>query len=229
MTKTSSRWTSLLTGAAMSAAFALVAVTPPASAAAPDQADAVQAYERDVFMIVGSTLRNPDATTDPSAPLFNNAGVNLGVTWGAWSTASATSTVRTSGKAKSTRTDVRLAFSGLVPGGVYSVFWGTLIPDSENPLCPGVERTLALPSVDAGHQPDTSSFVAGSDGTAAFRGGLSGDLLSASQAYFSIVNHSDGQTWGALPNHGEFLTQGANCRSSFGDDAMRQILVLQKW
>jgi len=227
MTKTT-RWTSLL-AVAMTATLSLVAAAPTAVAAAPDQADAVETYERDVYVIVGSTLRNPDATTDPSAPLFNVSGVGLGLTWGQWSAASATSVVRTSGKGSSARTDVRLTFSGLVPGGVYSVFWGTLTPDSENPLCPGVERTLALPSVDPGQQPDSSSFVAGSDGTAAFRGGLSGNLLSASQVYFSIVYHFDGQTWGALPNHGEFNTQGPECRSSFGDDAMRQMLVLQKW
>lgn len=227
MTKTT-RWTSLL-AAAMTATLALVAAAPPASAAAPDQADAVEAYERDVFVIVGSTLRNPDVTTDPSAPLFNNAGVGLNLTWGEWSAASATSVVRTSGKARSARTDVRLSFSRLVPGGVYSVFWGTLLPDSENPLCPGVERTLALPSADPGQLPDASSFVAGADGTASFRGALNGDLLAASQVYFSIIYHFDGQTWGSLPNHGEFNTQGADCRSSFGDDAMRQLLVLQKW
>lgn len=227
MTKTT-RWTSLL-AAAMTATLALVAAAPPASAAPPDQADAVEVFERDVFVIVGSTLRNPDVTTEPSAPLFNNAGVGLNLTWGEWTAASATSVVRTSGKAKSARTDVRLSFSHLVPGGVYSVFWGTLLPDSENPLCPGVERTLALPSTNPGQLPDASSFVAGADGTAAFRGGLTGDLLSASQVFFSIVYHFDGQTWGALPNHGEFNTQGPDCRSSFGDDAMRQMLVLQKW
>ncbi len=222
------RWTSPLAAAAMTATLALFAVAPPASAAKPDQADAVEAYERDVFVIVGSTLRNPDATTDPSAPLFNVAGVSLGVTWGAWSAASATSTVRTLGKSNA-RTDVRLKFTGLVPGGIYSVFWGTLLPDSENPLCPGVERTLPLPSVDSRQFPDDSSFVADATGSAAFRGGLAADLLAASQAYFSIVYHHDGRTWGSLPNHGEFLTQGENCRSSFGEDAMRQLLILQKW
>jgi hypothetical protein len=226
MTRTA-RWTSKL-AVAVTATLTLIAV-PPASAAAPDQADAVEAYERDVFVIVGSTLRNPDATTDPSAPLFSNSGVGLGLTWGEWTGASASSVVRTSGKGSSARTDVRLTFGGLVPGGVYSVFWGTLNPDSENPLCPGVERTLALPSVDASQQPDASSFVAGSDGSAAFRGGLPGNLLSAGQVYFSIVYHFDGLTWGALPNHGEYNTQGATCHSSFGEDAMRQLLVLQKW
>lgn len=227
MTMTTPR-RSLMAAAAMTATFALVALAPPASAAPPDQADGVEAHDRDVFVIVGSTLRNPDATTDPSAPLFNNAGVTLNLTWAEWTAASATSAVRTSGKSK-TRTDVRLTFSSLVPGGTYSVFYGTLNPDSENPLCPGVERTLALPSVDRNQSPDTSSFVAGSDGTAAFRGSLDGNLLSANQVFFSIVYHFDGQTWGALPNHGEFLTQGENCRSSFGEDAMRQLLVLQKW
>lgn len=226
MTKTTPWWS--LLAAVLTATLALVAVAPPASAAPPDQADGVEVHERDVFVIVGSTLRNPDATTDPSAPLFNNAGVGLNLTWGEWSAASATSAVRTSGKSNA-RTDVRLSFSDLVPGGTYSVFWGTLNPDSENPLCPGVERTLALPSVDRDQSPDASSFVAGSDGTAAFRGSLDGNLLSANQVFFSIVYHFDGQTWGALPNHGEFLTQGENCRSSFGEDAMRHLLILQKW
>lgn len=226
MTKTTPWWS--LLAAVLTATLALVVVAPPASAAPPDQADGVEVHERDVFVIVGSTLRNPDATTDPSAPLFNNAGVGLDLTWGEWSAASATSAVRTSGKSNA-RTDVRLSFSDLVPGGTYSVFWGTLNPDSENPLCPGVERTLALPSVDRDQSPDASSFVAGSDGTAAFRGSLDGNLLSANQVFFSIVYHFDGQTWGALPNHGEFLTQGPNCRSSFGEDAMRHLLILQKW
>lgn len=213
--------------AAAIAAPLLLGLGSPASAAAPDQADSVEAFERDVFVIVGSTLRNPDATTDPSAPLFNIAGVNLGVTWGQWTTASVTSTVRTSG-GRSPRTDIRLELTGLVPGGVYSVFWGTIGPDSENPLCPGVERTLPLPSVDTHQSPDASSFVAAPDGSAAFRGQVDGALLDASQVFLSIVFHSDGQTYGSLPNHGEFLTQGENCRSSFGEDAMRQLLILQQ-
>ena len=127
-------------------------------------------------------------------------------------------------------TDVRLSLTGLRPGGVYSVFYGTLGPDSENPLCPGVERTLALPAVkpDASAL-DTSSFTADASGAADFHGSLEGHLLDASQVFFSIVYHSDGLTYGPLPNAGESSTQGANCRSSFGEDAMRQLLVLQKW
>ncbi|MBC6446143.1 hypothetical protein [Actinokineospora xionganensis] len=93
-----------------------------------------------------------------------------------------------------------------------------------------MERTLALPSVDPAQAPDASSFVAGADGTAAFRGKLDGSLLdSASQVFFSVVYHFDGKTYGALPNAGEFQTQGVNCRGSFGEDAMRHLLILQKW
>ena len=208
-------------------AMGLAGSATPAGAAGPDHADAVEVFERDVFEIVGSTLRNPDATTDPSARLFNVAGVPLERTWGQWSSASATSTVRVSG-GRSPRTDVRLELAGLVPSGVYSVFWGTLSPDSENPLCPGVERTLPLPSVDPGQLPDSSSFVAGADGRGTFRGRLDGSLLTAGQVFFNVIYHFDGRTYGSLPNRGEFLTQGADCRSSFGEDAMRHLVVLQK-
>ena len=41
--------------------------------------------------------------------------------------------------------------------------------------------------------------------------------------------HADGQTYYPLPNHGEFLTQGTDCRSSFGQDALRHFQILQKW
>jgi hypothetical protein len=208
------------------AALGVCALVTPAQAAPPDDADAVVVYERDVYVIVGSTLRSPDATTDPTAPLFNVAGVALGFTWGDWSQGTATSVVRQTGGA-SPRSDVRLELTGLVPGGVNSVFWGTLGPDSENPLCPGVERTLALTSTDRRQAPDASSFVADADGSARFGGRVDGGLLDATQAFFSIVYHSDGETYGALPNRGEWLTQGESCRSSFGEDAMRQLIILQ--
>lgn len=201
---------------------------PPPPVPAADQADSVEAYDRDVYVIVGSTLRNPTESTAPDAPLFNVAGVNLGITWGGWTAATATSTARTIG-GPSPRTEVDQHYTHLVPGGVYSVFWGTLLPDSENPACPGVERTLPMTSADPNQQPDAASFVAGADGTATFRGNADGDLLAAGQAYFALVYHFDGRTWDSLPNHGEYTTQGPNCRSSFGEDAMRQLLVLQKW
>lgn len=53
MTETTPWWS--LLAATMTATLALVAVAPPASAALPDQADAVEVHERDVFVIVGST------------------------------------------------------------------------------------------------------------------------------------------------------------------------------
>lgn len=201
--------------------------TSPARAQPPDQADFVEPYERDVYVIVGSTLRTPDETTDPEEPLFSDSGVSLRLTWGQWTAASAESTARSTGD----RTDVRLELAGLVPGGVYSVFWGTLGPDSENPLCPGVERTLPLTGLHFERQiPDASSFIAGLDGSASYRGRVDGNLLDASQVYFSVIYHFDGMTYDPLPNRGEWQTyDNQPCRSSFGQDAMRQLLVLQKW
>jgi len=211
-------------------ALSAVAVTfaryPAAARAdAPDHADAVETFARDVFVIVGASLRNPDDTTAPDAALFNNAGVNLGATWGQWKGASATSRAQSNGK----NTDLRIQLTGLIPGGVYSLFYGTLSPDSENPLCPGVERTLPLISTDKRQSPDPASFVAGADGTAEFRGTAQGDLLTPYQSFITLVYHLDGHTWYPLPNHGEFNTQGSDCRSSFGEDAMRQLIIWQKF
>ena len=205
----------------------VVGMTTPATAARPgDEADAVEAYERDVFEIVGSTLRNPDpASTDPAAPLFNVAGVGLGLTWGQWSSAAATSTMRVRGR----HTEAEIDFSGLVPNGVYSLFYVTLGPDSENPLCLDVERALPLTSRSRHQEPDRSSFVAAPDGTASFTGRVDGDLLSATQVFLEVIYHFDGQTYGSLPNRGEWLTQGEpTCRNSFGEDAMRQLLIVQE-
>src|SRR5579871_347989 len=141
--------------------FILVAsallMLPTAGRAAPDHADGLQIFTRDVFFIEGSSLRNPDDTTAPGASLFNDAGVNLNLTWGQWHQATASSTVHVSGK----RTDVRIQLSGLVPGGVYSIFYVTFGPDSQNPACLGVERALPLTAFKADRQlPDPASFVA---------------------------------------------------------------------
>lgn len=201
----------------------------PVRAAKPDGQDAVQVFARDVFVIEGASLRNPDDTTADDAPLFNVAGVALNLTWGAWKHASAQATAHVIGGPNKPSTEVRIRLSGLVPGGVYSLFYGTLTPDSENPLCPGVERTLPLISRDKRQAPDASSFVADAQGRADFTGEVDGRLLDAMQVFFSAVYHFDGQTYGSLPNRGEFLTQGAGCHSSFGEDAMRQILILQQW
>lgn len=208
----------------------LLLLPPPAAGAAGwDEADAVVPHARDVFVIVGSALRNPDAETDPSAHLFNVAGVSMDLTWGEWQQAAATSSAHQTGGG-SPRTDVRLTLSGLIPAGVYSLFYVTLGPDSENPLCPGVERGLPLTAQKAARQvPDAASFVAGIDGTASFRGRVDGALLDAHELYIFVIYHLDGRTYGSLPNRGEFLTQGESCRSSFGEDAMRQAVIVQKF
>jgi hypothetical protein len=216
-------------------AFATLAALRPrparAGKIASDQADAIEAYPRDVHVIVGSSLRTPDATTPSSAPLFNDAGVNLGITWGQWIRLSVSSTMTvTTALFGGYKTDVSIALKGLVPGGVYSVFYGLLQPDSMNPLCPGVERTLPFPTPDtSSYHPDASSFIADTTGSATYLGRVSGNLLVAGQVYITIVYHFDRRTYDTLPNIGEYLTQGPNCRSSFGEDAFRHVLILQKW
>jgi hypothetical protein len=223
----------------MSVAGALLLHSPlahPALAASRDHADAVKVYADDVFEIVGSTLRHPTTTTDAGAPLFTDSGVRVeaspgvALTWGRWSAATATSAASVTGGRKHPRTDVDISLSGLIPGGLYSIFWGTLGPDSEQPLCPGVERTLPLDAVHpANGAPDANSFVAGAAGAATYRGRTAGALLDATQVFFSVVYHFNGETAYPFPNVGELRTQGPNCRSSFGEDAMRQLLVLQQW
>ena len=52
---------------------------------------------------------------------------------------------------------------------------------------------------------------------------------AATQLFFSVVYHADGKTYYPFPNAGEFFTQGDDCRSSYGHDAMRQFLILQEW
>jgi hypothetical protein len=210
--------------AARDAHPSLSAATQAAAAKGPDPQDYLRTFARDVFVIVGSTLRNPDDATEDSKPLFNNAGVALGLTWGDWKRASATSTAHVAGP----WTQVQIELTGLVPGGVYSLFYINLGPDSENPACPGVERGLPLLSSKPHQAPDASSFVAGSDGTASFHGKVAGDLLSPMELTFVVIYHFDGRTYGSLPNAGESQTQGTNCRSSFGEDAMRQLLIVQK-
>jgi hypothetical protein len=86
-----------------------------------------------------------------------------------------------------------------------------------------------LHSINPHQQPDASSFVADAHGDAHFIGRVAGHLLDAQRVQYSVIYHFDGHTYGDLANDVEFLTQGtSNCRSSFGVDAMRQLLIIQK-
>ena len=60
---------------------------------------------------------------------------------------------------------------------------------------------------------------------------MDGDLLAATQVFFTVVYHSDRETYYPFPNAGELtsVTDGTPCRSSFGIDAMRHLVILQKW
>lgn len=151
------------------------------------------------------------------------------VTWGEWSAATATARASPVGGPAGPRTDVRVSLRGLVPDGVYSTFWQTVGPDSSNPLCPGVEHLLPLDAAKPDAQaPDPNSFVADAGGGAEFHSRVGGDLLAATQLYLVVIYHLDGRTYYPLPNRGEFLTQGTDCRSTFGQDAMRHLLIGQK-
>ena len=216
--------------ASLAVAAALLPFGPASHATPADAADAVQIYERDVFVIVGSTMRNPTVDTDPAAPLFTNSGVAMDLTWGEWSAATATSRASVVGGPTDPRTDIKLSLAGLVPGGLYSVYWGTIGPDSEQPLCPGVERTLPLDALGStAKAPAPNAFVVDGTGTVDFHGRVDGDLLDASQVFVTVVYHLFGRTSYPFPNVGEYLTHGATCRSSVGEDSMRQLIVLQKW
>jgi hypothetical protein len=93
-----------------------------------------------------------------------------------------------------------------------------------------VERTLPLTASHPERQlPDASSFVADANGTAEYHGQVDGDLLQALQVFYTVIYHFDGMTYHPLPNRGEYLTQGEGCRSSFGEDAMRQLIIFQKF
>jgi hypothetical protein len=86
---------------------------------------------------------------------------------------------------------------------------------------------MVKPPADA---PDRNSFVVGTDGSASYHGLADGDLFKANQVLFTVVYHflGNGSTY-PFPNIGELRTQGSNCRSSFGGDAMRQLIILQQW
>jgi hypothetical protein len=202
-----------------------------ASPGVKDHEDSVLIFGDDLAVISGTGDLIPVdiSRMTPKVPLYNFAGASLGITWGQFSAASATAQAKVSDHRTGTRTDVHLKLRGLVPRGVYSVFYTTFGPDSENPLCLGVDRSLALPSADTGQRPDAASFVADARGRAEFHGRVPGDLLAVTMLAYTVIYHADGQTYGPFANRSESESQGEpECRSSYGVDAIRQLLIFQK-
>lgn len=210
----------------------LCAVNPAAHAATqpPVQThgqDGQEINPGDVYVLRDGSLVNPSDQTPPEAALYNVAGASMRLTWGQWQTASATSATVVA-RYPVPKSYVAVSLNGLIPNGVYSLFYVTFEPDSTNPYCP-TERGVALPSILPGQRPDAASFVADASGRARFLAAVNGALLDPVQLQLQLVYHLTGKTYGALPNSGESLTQGPNCRGTFGDDAMRQLLILAKW
>jgi hypothetical protein len=126
-----------------------------------------------------------------------------------------------------------IGMSGLVPNGVYSLFYRTFSPDSNNAICPNVEPSIALTSAFPELQrPDPDSFVASSSGRALFIASVAQNLLAAQNLTISVIYHFNGQTYGPVANAAEAAGPVASnnglCRSSYGVDAMRQLLIIQK-
>ena len=235
----------------------------------PDNQDDVDAFRLDVFVVVGGHLQNPvgfctaepcpAGETSPSTPLFALVGIPLGVTWGEWQSASATSRVQCKNDGTM---DVRVRLSGLIPNAVYSLFYRTFGPDSINPFCPNEERSLVVPGPCNGPNcpnPPNSTIVTDQNGQSSYVGTVNSCLLSASTVLLDVIYHLNGNTYGALPNQLESVTQltpcqistdcpagdecSSNvcqpvncaatntcrvCHSSFGNDAMRQMVIIQK-
>jgi hypothetical protein len=191
-------------------------------------------FPGDVYTLtaMGALIPADPASTPPSAPLYNLGGQALNLTWGAWEAATGMAYVYESPGTQHPETVVGITLKGLIPHGVYSIFYRTFSPNTNNPLCPNVEPSLALPSLNPVQQPDRSSFVANSSGEAFFIGVVAGHLLDAQQVQYSVIYHFDGKTYGALANQAEAASQplppGGTCRSSYGIDAMRQLLIIQK-
>ena len=191
-------------------------------------------FPGDVYVLnsMGALIPADPTSTPASAQLFNLAGNSLNLTWGQFSSATARSYVWTDTVNGVTHTDFLIGMIGLVPNGVYSIFYRTFTPDSNNPLCPNVEPSLALTSAFPTLQrPDSSSFVASGSGQGLFVGRVDGNLQAAAQLQESVIYHFDGNTYGPLANaaEAESASNGISpCRSSYGVDAMRQFLIIQK-
>jgi hypothetical protein len=214
------------------AAMALVVEAPLAGAsshgAERTPAVAIVPFAGDVFTIDSSNnlIQVDPRFTPASAPLFNLDGNPLGLTWGQFDSASATSGARTVTRRGIDYTDFRITMTGLIPHGVYSLFYRTQIPYSANPVCgAAVDPLVALTARFPPRQtPDASSFVADGSGGAFFHARVAGRLLDAASLQIWVIYHFDGKVYGPVANQGE----SAGCRASYGVDAMHQFLIVQK-
>ena len=95
-----------------------------------------------------------------------------------------------------------------------------------------MEPTVALTARHPDRQqPDADSFVADSSGNAEFDGRVAGRLLDAQQLQVAVIYHFDGKTYGPVANAAEANGPGGPgvpCQSSYGIDAMRQLVIIQK-
>lgn len=227
----------LATLIATSLAGVVLVVLVPVAGASTSTATATSVgiipFPGDVYVLnfEGALIPVDPSSTPTSAPLFNLAGNSMNVTWGQFSSGTATSDAESvADNGSDYYTAFQIALSGLIPGGVYSLFYRTFNPDSNNSVCPNVEPTVALTSSSPQTQePDPDSFVASGSGGEVFDARVPGDLLGAQQLLVSVIYHLDGHTYGPVPNQAESEGPQANgeCRSSYGIDAMRQFLIVQ--
>lgn len=221
--------TLMATGLACMALALQAPVAAASSHGAPrTPAVAIVPFAGDVFTIdANNNLIQVDPRFTPaSAPLFNLDGNPLGLTWGQFDSATASSGARTVRRRGIDYTDLRITMTGLIPKGVYSLFYRTQIPYSANPICgaavdPLVALTARFPRRQA---PDASSFVANSAGGALFHARVAGRLLDAASLQIWVIYHFDGKVYGPVANQGE----SASCRATYGIDAMHQFLIVQK-
>jgi hypothetical protein len=217
-----------------------LAVQAPAAAASttlttPTPDGGILPFPGDVYTLDSQGILIPvdPSLTPASAPLYNLGGTALNLTWGQWSSATATSYAWTVTVKGTTYTDFVIGMSGLVPNGVYSLFYRTFGPDSNNAFCPDVEPQVALTAAFPRLQnPDPDSFVASGSGRALFVARVAQNLLAAQQLQMDVIYHFNGQTYGPVANAAEAAGPVASdnglCRSSYGIDAMRQMLIIQK-
>jgi hypothetical protein len=225
--------------AAAAACMSLAALAPDAGASTnavtPTPDAGIIPFPGDVYTIGsnGSLIPVDPSFTPASAPLFNLGGTPLNLTWAQWNSATATSYAWTVTVKGTTYTDFVIGMSGLVPHGVYSLFYRTFGPDSNNAFCPDVEPQVALTAAFPRLQkPDPDSFVASGSGRALFVARVAQDLLAAQQLQVDVIYHFNGQTYGPVANAfeaaGPVASNNGLCRSSYGIDAMRQMLIIQK-